>query len=337
MTLTDSKARLLGTLIVNDLFQKAVARPQGSRPFTLYIDECTDYLNSDIARSIDRTRKFGLQLVLSHQRLGQLAQDGKEDILNAVMSVQSKVVFGGLEVPDAERIAREIFSGEFNLNAAKKKFATPVVVDHVVEWLASESEARGTSQTTGEGETIGTGTSESSSTSLTRSLDEPKRRGTEATASGRTSFLTHQTSTSRAESTSQSHTSGRHQSLRPVLRMGPGPPKSLDELVYEATAKLKDLPQQTAILKPIGRHSLRLRTPTLVPSVANARRVDAFVAGVLERSGFSAMYDAVTKDIDDRLRALGAPVDLPAQEPATFRQPVRAPRKTPARRTRQPK
>ena len=335
--LTENKARLLGTLIVNDLFQKAMARPQGARPFTLYIDECTDYLNSDIARSIDRTRKFGLRLVLSHQRLGQLEKEGKEDILNAVMSVQSKVVFGGLEVPDAERVAREIFSGEFNLNAAKKKFATPVVVNHVVEWLASESESTGTSTTKGEGETTGTGSSDSASTAQTRSLDEPSQRGTEATGSGQTSFLTYQSSTSRAETESSAKTRGRHQSLRPVLRMGPGPPKSLDELVYEATAKLKDLPQQSAILKPIGRRSLRFRTPTIIPSVANAKRVELFVAGVLERSGFSAVYETVTTEIEERLRALSAPRALPADEPETFREPIRAPRKAPALRTRRAK
>lgn len=60
---SEGKRRLLGTLIVNDLFQKAQTRPQNPRPFTLYIDECYDYLNSDIARSIDRARKFGLRLV----------------------------------------------------------------------------------------------------------------------------------------------------------------------------------------------------------------------------------------------------------------------------------
>jgi len=342
--LTDGKARLLGTLIVNDLFQKALARPQGARPFTLYIDECTDYLNSDIAKSIDRARKFGLRLVLSHQRLGQLEKEGKEDILNAVMSVQSKVVFGGLEVHDAKKMAEEIFSSELNLNAAKKKFATPMIVDYTIEWLASEGTSRGSSVTESETETTGTGESRSASVSESSPLNNTWQlftppTGTQSVASGRTTFLTEQSSTSRAETTSYAQNTGQHQTFRPILQKGPGIPKSLEELVHEAMVRLKDLPQQSAIFKPIGRRSVRIETPTIIPSVAREKRVDDFVAGVLERSGFSALYDTVTKEIEERLRTLGAPseaVQLTA-EPEHFREPIRAPAKAPAPRARRAK
>ena len=342
--LTDGKARLLGTLIVNDLFQKALARPQGARPFTLYIDECTDYLNSDIAKSIDRARKFGLRLVLSHQRLGQLEKEGKEDILNAVMSVQSKLVFGGLEVNDAKRMAEEIFSSEFNLNAAKKKFATPTVVGYTVEWLESESESRGSSVTESESQTTGTGESLSSSMSESTPLNPgfqffTPTTGTQSEGSGRTTFLTEQSSSSRAETTSHAQSTGRHQSLRPVLEKGPGIPKPLEEQVHEAMVRLKDLPQQSAIFKPIGRRSVRIETPTIIPSVASEKRVDAFVADVLERSGFSALYDTVTKEIEERLRNLSAPSEAVSltSEPEHFREPIRTSAKAPAPRARRAK
>lgn len=342
--LTDGKARLLGTLIVNDLFQKALARPQGARPFTLYIDECTDYLNSDIAKSIDRARKFGLRLVLSHQRLGQLEKEGKDDILNAVMSVQSKIVFGGLEVNDAKRMAEELFSSELNLNAAKKKFATPMVVDYTIEWLSSEGTSRGSSVTESESETTGTGESRSASVSESSPLNNTWQlfappTGTQSVASGRTTFLTEQSSTSRAETASYAENTGQHQTFRPVLEKGPGIPKSLEELVHEAMVRLKDLPQQSAIFKPIGRRSVRIETPTIIPSVASEKRVDDFVAGVLERSGFSALYDTVTKEIEERLRTLGAPSEaVPlTSEPEHFREPIRAPAKAPAPRARRAK
>lgn len=57
--ISEDNARLLGTLIVNDLFLKAKGREVGSRPFYLYIDECARYINEDIGRILDEGRKFG--------------------------------------------------------------------------------------------------------------------------------------------------------------------------------------------------------------------------------------------------------------------------------------
>jgi hypothetical protein len=343
--LTEGKAHLLGTMIVNDLYQRAKARPDGSRPFTLYIDECYKFLNTDITSSLDETRKNGLRLVLAHQRLGQLEKEGRAEILNAVMSVQSKIVFGGLSVADAEHMAREIFTGEFNLKAAKKTFATPIVVGHEVEWLQSESESRGSSTTESESETLGTGQSESASTSDTQPynnnwlLDPTQLRGNQSTTSGRTTFETQQHSISRAETVSQSVSDGRHQSRRPIMGMGPGPPKPLEELVHEATAKLKGLPARTAIAKPVGRRSVRFQVPTVLAAVADEKRVEAFVATVLDRSGFVAAFHAVTEEMAERLREVGATSlqALPVEEPTNFREAVSAPTKALAPRKRRAK
>ena len=81
---SDDNARLLGTLIVNDLFMRAKGRPKGSRPFYLYIDECARYINEDIGRILDEGRKFGLHLILAHQHLSQLKEAG-ESVYRAVM------------------------------------------------------------------------------------------------------------------------------------------------------------------------------------------------------------------------------------------------------------
>jgi type IV secretory pathway VirB4 component len=74
--LSDSNARTLGTLLTNDLFLKAQARPEGSRPFYLYIDECGRYLNESIQRILDESRKRGLHLILANQHLAQLRAAG---------------------------------------------------------------------------------------------------------------------------------------------------------------------------------------------------------------------------------------------------------------------
>jgi type IV secretory pathway TraG/TraD family ATPase VirD4 len=53
-------------------------------------------------------RKFGLHLVPSHQRIGQLRETG-ENITNAVMTnTQTKVIFGGLEYEDARDMVLQI-------------------------------------------------------------------------------------------------------------------------------------------------------------------------------------------------------------------------------------
>lgn len=333
--LTDGKARLLGTLIVNDLFQRALTRPQKARPFTLYIDECTDYLNTDITRSIDRARKFGLRLVLSHQRLGQLEDEDRRNILSAVMSVQSKVIFGGLEVPDAERLAREIFSGEFNLNAAKRTFATPIVVDHVPEWLLAEGEARGKASTKSAMASTGGSQSETTQSTTTRplwTLNIFAGAGTRSEA--QTTATSHERGTSQAETNTDTQMTGRREALRPVLKLGPGIPKSMEELVYEATTRLKELPRQHAILKPIGRRSTQFQVASIQPVVAEGRRVGMFAAKTVKLSGLGRAYETVVHDIDERMRALGS-MPLPPTEPEDFLEPMPT-ASAPSPRTRAP-
>ena len=51
--ISDDNARLLGALLVNDLFLKARRRPPKSKPFYLYIDECALFINEDIGRILD--------------------------------------------------------------------------------------------------------------------------------------------------------------------------------------------------------------------------------------------------------------------------------------------
>lgn len=138
-------ARLLGTLLINDLFLTALRRDEQvarRRPFTLYIDEAYDFLSGDIERILDQTRKFGLHAVLAHQRIGQLKERG-EGIYNAVMGgTQTKIVLGGLSDDDAAIMAREIMRGDIDLERPKS-FTMPVVIGEVPFWLESESTSEG--------------------------------------------------------------------------------------------------------------------------------------------------------------------------------------------------
>ena len=167
--LSDDNARLLGTLIVNDLFMKCRGRAEGSRPFYLYIDECGRYINDDIARILDEGRKFGLHLILAHQHLAQL-EDVSPKVYRSVMTdAKAKVVFGGLTAEDARILAENIFAGEIELQEVKEVLNKPVTIGHIKQIIKSygenESQSIGTSQTRtkSRGETYSQGESEGKS------------------------------------------------------------------------------------------------------------------------------------------------------------------------------
>jgi hypothetical protein len=142
-TFSYENARVLGTLLINDLFLTAVGRDEKTarrRPFTCFIDECYDFLGADIERILDQTRKFGLSVVLAHQRIGQLRERG-EGILNAVMGIQTKIVMGGLSDEDAEVMAKELMRDEVGVEVPKRGLDMPVVVGEELVWLQAEGAA----------------------------------------------------------------------------------------------------------------------------------------------------------------------------------------------------
>ena len=156
--LSDDNARLLGTLIVNDLFLKARGRPKKvaeEHPFYLYIDECALFINEDIGRILDEARKFGLHMILAHQHLAQLKKAGEAVYQSVMTNAQTKIVFGGLSPDDARVMAEVIFMGEFDLEEVKHTFDRPAVVRYIRSYL--ESEMRGTTHSRGvtEGESTG--------------------------------------------------------------------------------------------------------------------------------------------------------------------------------------
>ena len=171
-SLSESNSRLLGALLVNSLFANARTRPQGARPHYVYIDECYRYLTGDVERILDEGRKFGIHLVLAHQRLGQLREAG-ETIKNAVMSMaRTKIVFGGLTPEEAAEMEGYLFMGTYDLQRMKRSITSPAVIGHeqVVMRNGSQSRAESWGQSQGSSSSVSDGESEtetSSSASMT--------------------------------------------------------------------------------------------------------------------------------------------------------------------------
>ncbi|MGZ8889750.1 MAG: type IV secretory system conjugative DNA transfer family protein, partial [Halobacteriota archaeon] len=132
--LSGDNARVIGALLVNDLFLAARCRDEKTgkqHPFHVYIDECAEYINEDVARILTEGRKFGLHLTLAHQDLAQLREEG-DRVYSAVMgAARTKVVFSVQHPDDAEVVADLIFNGEYDLEEPKRSLDKPFVVDQV--------------------------------------------------------------------------------------------------------------------------------------------------------------------------------------------------------------
>lgn len=297
--LSPDNGRLLGTLLTSELFLQAVRRDQATarrRPFTLYIDECYDYLTADIERMLDQTRKFGLHLVLAHQRLGQL-RDRSEAIYNGIMAGgQTKIVFGGLTDDDAEVMAREVLRNSFNLEQPKHILDKPIVVDEVPFWLESESDTESWSNSRTTSENYGYGSSSGDSDGSSETYD---RQGNVISSSGSTGASSGTSETwgsSSSESISHggSRTSGRSQTLKPVRVTMPTAVHSLEEVTHLAIVKLRELPNRAAIVRRRGKPPVRIRTPEIKPALASDDGVNRF----LDRTRNASPYLSVVADAD---------------------------------------
>jgi hypothetical protein len=323
-------ARVLGTLLINDLFLTALGRDERvarERPFTLYVDEAYDFLSGDIERILDQTRKFGLHAVLAHQRIGQLKERG-EGIYNAVMGgTQTKVVLGGLSDDDAAIMAREIMRGDIDLE--RPKITMPVVVNEVPFWLESESsseswgESRAStrSATTSEGNTTSTG---STLSYAALEGEEPEQRALAESAAEAVSRMSAEGfATTDGSSRSESRTRGRSQTLRPVREERPTQFYSLEECLHLAQLKLRNLPDRAAVLKRRGKPTVEVRTPDVNGVLKLPQALSRFRALVCERSSYLVSLPDAEAEIEERrarlLRLAGEP--LPTQSSPSLKDP----------------
>lgn len=287
--LSDDNARLLGALMVNDLFLKARHRPQKSRPFYLYIDECALFVNEDIARILDEARKFGLHLILAHQHLSQLRRAG-ETIESAVMTnAQTKVVFGGLSVEDAEIMARTVFMGEYRLDEAKYEYDTYAVTGYVRAWLEHRSSSVGSFSG------VSRGVSESGGTSRADYAGAPV-----VTAEGWSS------SGSRSSGVSESESWGQSEALYPVIRKQtlPGALYSLEEQVYRSMALMVNQPTRSAIVKMPLERSRQIMTPEVEDAIARDERVQALRERAYRQIPFAARAEEVRETLTARRQSI---------------------------------
>lgn len=310
--------RLLGALLMNGLFHAAKRRDsRRRRDWFLICDEFGEFATRDFANSLDQLRKFGVHLVLAHQRLRQLEREDP-DVLSAVMTnAKIKVVFGGLERPEADCMARELFTGD--VRGDRVKHATyqtkfrPVADTFAVEsesWSDSDSE----SETDGwsRGSTSGGATTDGEGF-----LGEDNDVATRSRSRTEQSSLNSGESESRGRSSSRSR--GGSRSVVPITRHEEFQEESgrqfwsLDEEWEKLVARLHQLGKRNAFIKVYNRPVLQVITPNIDPEQRD-RRWERFRLRVLDRCQYVKPVTVVVEEIDARRKELAAMVENTATE-----------------------
>lgn len=154
--LSAENARIIGTLLVNDMYLNALKRePNIAKTFYLYIDEAQRFLTDNIDRMFTDCRKFGLSLTIAHQYLQQLKENSELIYHSVLTNPGLKVSFGNLNHHDAREMANTIFAGYYDPHKINPATMKPVVTGHDIIKL------HGGSDTVSSGETRAESTSES--------------------------------------------------------------------------------------------------------------------------------------------------------------------------------
>ena len=166
--LSHDNAKAFGALLVNEFFECALRRRKDvlgrpPQPYYLYLDEFQNFVSLDIADMLDQVRKFGLFMVLAHQRFGQL----DENLMDAALTnCGIKAVFGGLSMPNARQMAEELFVGELDPKRIKvaiyqTKFWPKYARDKVYSKGHSHTSTSASTQSSGSGSFSGSSSGQS--------------------------------------------------------------------------------------------------------------------------------------------------------------------------------
>jgi hypothetical protein len=308
--LSDDNARTLGTLITNDLFLKAQTRPEGSRPFYFYIDECSRFLNETIERIFTESRKRGLHLILANQDLSQLRKAG-ETVYKAVMSgAQTKVIFGGGDFMDVDTVVREIFL-DLDLEEPKRSLTRPAAVGQELVIMQGGSEGRTTSKGRGHAVAIGEGAGTvlsmgSNEVTSHRVFGDGSESLTMTSALGATQgsaeSITRMRSEveSKAEGESVSEMKSWSESYRTVYQDVVGGTYSLEEQRYRKGAWLKRQPRQSALLVLPSYELSPFYVETLRPAWTRPKKIERFVRRRYETLSFVQPEQEAIRRIEQR-------------------------------------
>lgn len=301
-------SRLLGTLLVNELFSTAMERQKGSRPFILIIDECWLYISPTIAKILDQTRKYGLFLILAHQYVAQV-REVSEIVYNSLMAdAKTKVVFA-VSPEDADVFVKPLFLREIDPDKYKHSLDRPTVVDYRTRYFESvaEGETFGTSQTDTFSEMTGSGMADTFG-AASRSEIGGGSMTAAGTLSFANSFTMHSSSGSGSGQSTSHHRStqkGSCEGLEPKLEVRSTATYSIDEQSLEKTQIIVNQPQRHAVVKLPERPARQMVVPFVQELVtADDQATRYYMTRVNEASPFTKTQEEADREIETRQQQL---------------------------------
>lgn len=115
--LGDLNAYLIGMVLVGKILMASLSRADMEsserKDFYLYIDEFQNFLTDSISAILSEARKYGLDLVVAHQFIGQLTQKGDTLIRDAIFGNVGSMMSFRVGPDDAEFLEKE-FAPVFN-------------------------------------------------------------------------------------------------------------------------------------------------------------------------------------------------------------------------------
>jgi hypothetical protein len=133
----EMNAFLLGMILIGKILMSALSRADLSdtqrKDFYLYIDEFQNFTTDSISSILSEARKYGLNLIVAHQYLGQLVKNQDTSIKDAVFGNVGTWVSLKIGSEDAETLAKE-FNPVFNqydlLNVDKFSAYVRLLIDN---------------------------------------------------------------------------------------------------------------------------------------------------------------------------------------------------------------
>ncbi len=133
----EMNAYLLGMIIVGKFLMAALSRgdlkSSERKDFYLYIDEFQNFTTDSIAQILSEARKYGLNLIIAHQYIGQLVKNNNSTIKDAVFGNVGTMVSFRVGSDDADYLVKE-FSPVFNqfdlINTDKGIASIKLLVDN---------------------------------------------------------------------------------------------------------------------------------------------------------------------------------------------------------------
>lgn len=307
-------AHFFGTMMLADFSLQMFKRRDRRRGFSLYIDEFQNFATKSLADMLDEARKFGLRLVLSHQRPGQLERSdeaSERDLFSAVMTnCRTKVVFGGVAPHELETVARALSMSMLDPDQIKRMIHTRSVIDYVQEYWTAHSKSQSQGSTSSLGHTTGSG----SSCTLFTNQNE-----TWGTTIGSSDSYTDSYMDAEVQSVSESETT--FPVLVPVMgeQLSSVYYRTLDEQLYQFMAILHDQKGRHAMVRIVGQNEA---VPIVVPFVPNVRVLPEEIDHQLELTFTPARCFLPVEQADaviaDRSKSLLDIPRAPLGEPVTY-------------------